>query len=406
MKKILIATTHTDIIDRLNIMKNKKILPEAEYYIVAEFYEEVAPKDTGDYNLIVIKELEDIFEIDKIAKTLSKYGPFDYIVQTDEYAIVLAAYLREKLGFKDNLLEDNIKFRDKVIMKNKLKNKVKIPTLYSLEDANLNKLTFPLILKPRTYAGSKGIHKMSSIKELNNFIINNKIEINYLNQNFKEFSLESYELEEFIEGDIYHIDGLIYENKIIFIKISKYLNTCLDYLEGKALGSISIENDVLQESIWKKFAQIICMELQIPDGAFHLEAFQNLKEEPTFLEIAARPGGALVVKTIETACGINLDEAHLLSQLGVKPILNNKENSYFGWLIFPKTIDNKVIKKIELNKTNSSLFWMKLPLLGEQVSKSTSYNNNLGGFIFINKNYSQIENDINDILHNYRVEFE
>ncbi|NER40321.1 hypothetical protein G3M54_01435 [Bacillus megaterium NBRC 15308 = ATCC 14581] len=60
--------------------------------------------------------------------------------------------------------EDVLKFRDKVVMKESIEGKIRTPQLYQLDKLKHNESLFPV--KPRSYAGSKGISILYSQDDL------------------------------------------------------------------------------------------------------------------------------------------------------------------------------------------------------------------------------------------------
>ncbi|EPZ51624.1 ATP-grasp domain-containing protein, partial [Alicyclobacillus acidoterrestris] len=331
---------------------------------------------------------------------------FDAYLQTDEYAVYLAAEIREYLKVPGLCTADVIKFRDKVLMKKALNGQVRAPRVYGSKDLFENRDLFPIVAKPRSYAGSKGVSILSSKEDLHEYLQANDVIMDDAIESFHEFSMNEVEFEEYVEGSIFHVDGLIFDNEIIFCRASQYLGKLLNYLKGEPVGSVSV-GDRREQELWKEFVQQIHDVMRIPDGAFHLEAFLTNEGERVFLEIGARPGGGLIVSTIEKAIGLNLDEAHLQCQLGIIPIINDKSEVHYGWLMYPKEYyaeSERRITEVRLPKAMpSSVMWSKVPEVGQSNTGSFSYINNLGSFVFVSEVNSQIYDDIEVLLRDYSV---
>jgi len=406
MKKILIVTTHVDIESRLIKMIKNNILPEAEYSVVAEFFGEVPKVSTYFKNFFPIQDLRNENEISEAIEKSKEWGPFDCVLQTDEYAVHLAAVIREHLNVKGLRTKDVTKFRDKVEMKKSLKDQVRAPYLYEMEMLLNNPDLFPVVVKPRSYAGSKGICVLHSIQELDKYLKEHNISIDDQTDSFREFAMDEVEFEEYIQGLIFHIDGLVFNNEIIFCSASKYEGICLNFLKGEPLGSISID-DKDEQDRWKAFTQQVHEAMEIPDGAFHLEAFLTNEGERIFLEIGIRPGGSLVVPSIEAAVGINLDEAHLQCQLDITPEINLKNAKNYGWLVYPKVYDSESeqkIKEVCLPQVSlPSVTWSEIPGIGQPLTGSFSYVNNLGSFVFVSEATEQINQDLKVLINQYSV---
>ena len=148
--------------------------------------------------------------------------------------------------------------------------------------------------------------------------------------------------------------------------------------------------------------------MKFPNGAFHLEAFWK-NNDFIFLEVAIRQGGGEIVNTIERAIGLNLADAHIKCQFGIKPIIPKSKYDYFGWLSVPRPDNLKVdkfVKNIIVPKRPKSLFLEKIPKIGEKVNANfINYSNTLGSFAFVGDNRENLFNDINEFAKAYKVEY-
>lgn len=405
MEKILIVTTHTDIEERLVNMIEKGILPKAHYSAVVEFFgEEIKESQVFD-NFFPFNDLRNKEEIEAALESCKNWGPFDHVISTDEYSVVLTAEICEYINHEGMKKEDVLKFRDKVVMKESIEGRIRTPQLYQLDKLKHNDNLFPVIVKPRSYAGSKGISILYSQDDLKTYLANNISDPS--DKGINQFTEDDIEFEEYINGPVYHIDGYVFNNKIEFCRASKYEGLCLNYLDGEPLGSISV-GDKKEDEEWRDFAEQVHSVMNIPDGVFHLEAFLTDKGEKVFLEIGIRPGGSLVVPAIEGAIGLNLDEAHVQCQMGIKPnIKNKKEDKNYGWLIFPKDFSSKEDKNIQAinmpTKHLESVSWSEKPQLGTSLNGHFSYINNLGSFLFVSADWSNIKSDLELLLNEYTV---
>lgn len=408
MKKILIVTTHTDIETRLEKMILEKALPEAEYSVVVEFFESTPYEPKFLKNFFGIDDLRNRTAIEAAKLECKNWGPFDIVLATDEYAVYLAAEIREYLKVPGMSVIEAIKFRDKVEMKKSLLGtNVPTPKLYEVEELLQNPLLFPVVAKPRSFAGSKGIQILKSAGELASLQEQLKAR-SELGSGFHEFNLDDLEFEEFISGQIFHIDGLVMDGKIIFCVASEYHGNCLAFMQGAPLGSVSVA-DEKENKDWLNFAQNVNDNMKIPDGAFHLEAFKNPNGERVFLEIGIRPGGSFVVPAIAKATGLDLDVAHLQCQLKILPKVPLKQEKHFGWLIFAKDYTSKTISLVSKVKTPilenlPSLKWHQIAKAGDKACGSFSYLNNLGAFVFNSTDQKHIHEDLCLLLDKFKVE--
>ena len=103
--------------------------------------------------------------------------------------------------------------------------------------------------------------------------------------------LASYEVEEFIEGELYHVDRVVASaGNMLFACASRYIAPCLNFEHGAPLGSVILSRSA-EERRFIGFAQLVLEVLQLKSSAFHLEAFEQAGEL-IFLEIGARVPGA------------------------------------------------------------------------------------------------------------------
>lgn len=410
MKHVLIVSTHLDMYDRIQNYLKTHSIPEAKYSYLLEYYGSTPPAIPTDVNFIAIDDLRNKEAISEAISKIKLWPTIDQVVSTDEYSLCLAANVRESLGLPGLSLNDSLKFRDKVIMKEALKDtSVRIPKVYSQEEVCSGNIYFPVVAKPRSYAGSKGVEIIKNQHELNEYLsLNSEIVLDHSPQ-FDEFSMNQIEFEEHIEGDIFHIDGLVYKGKMVFCSASRYIQTCLDFMRGVPMGSVREKSD--QEQVkWNHFAQDVCTQMNVPDGAFHLEAFLTPEGERIFLEIGARPGGSLVVPVVERSFGFNLDLAHLQCCLGVEPLVKQTSKPYYGYFIYPKSFtEEKLIVRAVTPVARTqyhSLVSAKTPGIGDPASGSFSYVDNLGSFEFCSESGSEIESDILRLKSLYLVEFQ
>lgn len=407
MKKIFVVSTlyyqRLEVVldDLVKVLKQENPLEEYEFYIVNENYGCEDPVNAKYEHYISTHDSTDAEEMNKIYDCVKKWPICDYSLQTDEYAVTILGLINSKLGLPGLTLEEEHKFRDKVKMKQKLKEDVIKPNLYTLEDVRNETFSYPVIIKPRTFAASKGV-----------CVINNKEELlSNLNDKHVDYTrasidtMEDYEIEQYIEGDVYHIDGIVFEGKIVFCVASKYIGSCFKYAQGSLLGSIKATDVQQKQAV--NFAEKVHRDLKIPDGVFHLEAFYE-NNAFVFLEIGIRPGGGDIVPAIKAGTGVDLAKEHIKCQLGIRPETAKEKDRFFGWLNFPREYqsDNvKYVKSIILpDYTPKSLYSSDIPAVGDIATADfVHYGNTLGAFIFVCNDRDMLENEMRTYAEKYKV---
>ena len=226
----------------------------------------------------------------------------DRIVALDDFDVETAATLREHLrvpGMGDTTARY---FRDKLAMRTKARNEgLLVPEfIHVLNHAKLRefceRIPPPWVLKPRSMAGSMGIKKIHTADELWS-----SMETLGDKQSF-------YLLEQYVPGDIYHVDGIFHERKLLFAIASRYGRPPMDVSQQGdvfttrtlPLGSSEAQPLIeLNEQVMKAFGMV--------RGVSHSEFIRGREDGKLyFLETSARVGGAHIVDLIEAATGLNM----------------------------------------------------------------------------------------------------
>ncbi|RNC97246.1 ATP-grasp domain-containing protein [Lysinibacillus halotolerans] len=298
--------------------------------------------------------------IEKKALELHEKYNFKYIIATSESDIERAAQLREYLNIDGQNVESAIAFRNKVVMKDiLLKAGIRVPKYKKVENpldlvGFVKENGYPIILKPINGAGAE-----------ETFLIQNE---NSLEDALKNTGFREFEVEEFIEGDVYHIDGIWDGNDFLFVVASKYINSLINFRDDSIIGSFILPEGNLSEQLIRYTKEVL---IALPTNStigFHCELFLTPKKEIVLCEIASRVGGAKVVKMIESMYGFNLQEKTLHSQINkyfdIQKTIKNKRNyeivgfllllSREGFLVdIPRKLPSKKIIEYNLNLKNN-----------------------------------------------------
>lgn len=414
MNNILFVSGSLSIIPKIEKYIKNGTLDQHKVFFAIEFFDKKVPNNLP-MNCFPVKDFLDQIELSEIGKLILNRGDFSYVIALDESSLYAAADLRKRLGCRGPDKSELEKFRDKVVMKTSLIGSgVRTPKLYSRDDITNGNYELPLIAKPKAYCGSIGVRLIQSQNEIYEFLdFAPKPKPEAYDHSFSELARDEIQYEEFIEGSIYQIDGLVLNGKIKFVVASKYFNSCLDFINGHPVGSIIVD-DTNEQSSWAQFASDIIKTMKCPDGAFHLEAFLTPKRERVFLEIACRLPGGLTIDMLELVLGVDLRLLHIQAQMGRlhKNFEPKKSNFIGGQLIFPmKYIDEGKIpgahvRSIKLPNESklTTLIWHKYPAVGSAAENEFAYEHNLGGFIFKGHDYFSVEQDIHRIVEEYHVE--
>lgn len=225
----------------------------------------------------------------------------DRIVALDDFDVEKAAALREHLrvpGMGDTTARY---FRDKLAMRKRAQDEnISVPAFspilhYDDLRAFLQEVSPPYVLKPRAQAGAIGIRKLSSAEEV----------WHSLDELGDEQSF--YLLEQFVPGDVYHVDTIVEEKRVLFSCVSRYGRPPLQVShEGDVFSTIMVSHGSDDERILRGLNKIVLRTFGLVRGVSHSEYIRGEDGRFYFLETSARVGGAHIAEMIEGATGLNL----------------------------------------------------------------------------------------------------
>ncbi|MDV6316243.1 acetyl-CoA carboxylase biotin carboxylase subunit family protein [Idiomarina sp. HP20-50] len=242
-------------------------------HVDEKLYKEVHYLDTDPDSLIPVA-----------TQLLANHG-ITSIVTHYETDFIAAAKIRESFNVPGQSVQSAEAFRDKSIMKRLCQDaQIRVPkfktftTLGSLEATATSILEYfnlPVVVKPIDGLGSSATFLVYTESELKEGI---------------RQSDDTFLVEELIEGDLFHVDGIVENNEVLFICASKYFGTTLNFLEGKAVGSHTLEQTSELAKRLKQFTYKVLSALPKPEKlTFHCEMFLTPANEMVFGEIASRP---------------------------------------------------------------------------------------------------------------------
>jgi biotin carboxylase len=154
----------------------------------------------------------------------------------------------------------------------------------------------PWLIKPRSEASAVGIQKLKSADEA-------WAAIHELGdrQSF-------YVLEQMIPGELYHVDSLVQDGKIVFVEVGSYGRPLLEVAhEGGIYLTRTLRRDSKEALKLIEANATVLKGFGLRRGASHTE-FMISREDgvPYFIETSARVGGANISEMVEAATGVNL----------------------------------------------------------------------------------------------------
>ena len=227
---------------------------------------------------------------------------FDRIIALDEFDMETVAEIREHARIPGMGTTAIAFYRDKLAMRTAAREKgFLVPDFtrvlnYDELRAYMDDVPAPWLLKPRSEASAIGIRKIHEPEELWRAL-------DELGDRQSHFVLE-----RFVPGEIFHVDSIINEGKVVFSSAHQYGRPPMQVMhEGGVFTTRTVDRASSDWAQLIEFNAQLGPALGMRDGVTHAE-FIRAHEDGRFyfLEIAARVGGAFIVDLVEHSTGINL----------------------------------------------------------------------------------------------------
>ncbi len=233
---------------------------------------------------------------------LARTRTFDRIVALDEFDLETAAALREHLRVPGMGETTTRYFRDKLAMRVQAKDKgMRVPEfIHVLNHDRLREFTErvppPWLMKPRSSASAIGIKKIHRPDELWQ-------QLEMLGDEQSNFVLE-----QFVAGDIYHVDSIISEREVVFAEAHKYGQPPMAVMhEGGIYTTRTLPRNSADAQALRERNRELMRALGMVCGVAHTEFIKAQADgQFYFLETAARVGGGYISNVVQAATGINL----------------------------------------------------------------------------------------------------
>lgn len=273
--------------------------------------------------------------------TLPGRPRFDRVVSLSEYELLAAAQVREALGAPGPSVAEAALVRDKLAMKTAVAEAgLDVPRFVPLAsvttaDGRVAATALPwhgrTVLKPTHGAGSEDVVIFETAQACLQALREGATGVAALQGDAP--AVGRYELEEFVEGDILHMDGLVQDGVVKVAIGSRYVGNCQQFNRNRPLGSGQFDLAPAQ----RDWVQRVVAAVRIRQGAFHLEAIASPRGV-VFLEIGNRSGGAGVPQATSLAWDADFQALELALIVG-EPRRDigalGRVGLYYGWYVFP-----------------------------------------------------------------------
>lgn len=253
---------------------------------------------------------------------------FDRIVALDDFDVETAAAIREHLripGMGDTTARH---FRDKLAMRQKAKD-ANLPSPEFVRVVNeeeiksfIARVPAPWMLKPRSEASATGIVKVRDEAQL-------------WSELEKKGDKASYcVLEQFLPGDVYHVDSLTADGEVVFAEVHRCSTPPFDVAHGGGIfATRTVERGSEDDKALRALNKQILAAFGLKRGASHTEFIKAHADGRFYLlETSARVGGAHIADVVEAATGVNLwaEWANIEIDYGKKPWTSPASRAEYG----------------------------------------------------------------------------
>ena len=231
-----------------------------------------------------------------------------HIVALEEADVITAGRLREHFGLVGMVSSQARLFRDKLAMRQRAARfgirQADFVHFLNYQDIGefMARVHAPWVVKPRADASAIGIKKFEESEQV--WRMNDKLNEN---ENLADRS-DAYLLEEFIEGDVFHVDSLVVGGKPVATCANRYgVSPLAVSVNGGVSTSYTIEHGSKEQKQLLSANEKVLRAFGFENGVTHAEFIKGRSSgEFYFLEIGSRVGGAFTAEAFEAASGLNI----------------------------------------------------------------------------------------------------
>jgi len=284
--------------------------------------------EAGLFEAYIKANIDDSTDLDAIMQVIHASGlTFDGVTTLLEFYTPLAAQIAAELDLPGHALSAVNTARNKyetrkVCEENGLPSP-RFALINSQSDLaeKAKMIGFPCVLKPSKGTASTDVfyvYDQNELEQRYQYIVDNQKAT--LNQAGPESVMHAVWLsgfqmilEEYLDGDEFDVDCLLYESQMVFSSITSE-KPQPHMIETGAYLPARYPQSKQDELI--NFAEQVLSCIGFSEGVFHLE-FKYTSRGPRLIEVNARVGGGPIYQMVKRVWGVDLIEQYLLTCLGM-----------------------------------------------------------------------------------------
>jgi biotin carboxylase len=288
---------------------NLVIASESQYSLVSE----VAAGIQVDFS-------DDVLSLERISQANVKHH-FQAVISCDDVGVRLASIVARVLGLSSNAEDSAELTRRKDLARERLQScdvpvpEFRVISFSSVLAPQVSSLTYPVVLKPLSMSGSKGVIRANNQSECLAALARIKPILSHLKNAVER---ESVLVESYISGEEVAFEGLLHNGSlkqlVIFDKPDPMEGPFFEETYYVTPSRLSLED---QQIIFNRVSEA-CEAYGLREGPIHAEL--RLADKDAFIiEIASRTIGGDCADMLRFGLNIGLEELVLLQALG-KPV--------------------------------------------------------------------------------------
>ena len=370
--------------------------PDRSLVLICSPVKEAALRQRGRADVFDQVVVTSDFTPDGLARTvgaiIEEHAGETRLLCHDEYVLGAVAAVREKLGISGDRPVNVGPFTDKLAMKAALPG-IRMPRHLAWDSEAyaenpdsyvarvLDAVGLPAFVKPVNESGAVGAARIDTVDELRAWAAS--------------AGPWEFEVDEFVEGTLYHVDSAVRDGEIVHVHVNQDLHPCHEYACGKVNGSFTLPDDDPVVPVLKEFNDKVLATLEDKprDGVFHHEIFLNAAGEPIFLEIAARAPAALIPMTGRIRWGVDIEQALFTLQRG-EPFTTpeNHRGPFAAYVYFPKKAGTVATLNRPEIASDHRWTWNLAP--GDTLADATDIRDFAASVLLWNDDYAALRRDL------------